>query len=163
MSPRAAWRLESLGFSKVFDYMAGKMDWMAFGLPVEGEGKITLVAERLVREWPVCQLAETTSDAKQRAQATGASFCPVLNDGGIVLGVVEKEDWEVPESMPVEDIMDSGPTTLRPSYSVDDATQLLKSYKQEAILVTSSDGKLMGVFKRGESGKDPLPKSEIWA
>ncbi len=33
MSPRAAWRLESLGF----DYVAGKADWMASGLPVEGK------------------------------------------------------------------------------------------------------------------------------
>ena len=33
MSPRAAWRLESLGFRNVHDYPAGKSDWMAAGLP----------------------------------------------------------------------------------------------------------------------------------
>ena len=32
MSPRAAWRLESLGFSHVYDYVAGKIDWLAAGL-----------------------------------------------------------------------------------------------------------------------------------
>ncbi len=37
MSPRAAWRLESLGFTKVFDYVAGKADWSASGLPMEGK------------------------------------------------------------------------------------------------------------------------------
>ena len=36
MSPRAAWRLESLGFGDVYDYVAGKVDWMAAGLPIEG-------------------------------------------------------------------------------------------------------------------------------
>ena len=38
MSPRAAWRLERLGFTEVYDYAAGKVDWMAAGLPTEGNG-----------------------------------------------------------------------------------------------------------------------------
>src|SRR5712691_518454 len=33
MSPRAAWRLERLGFTPVYDYALGKVDWMAAGLP----------------------------------------------------------------------------------------------------------------------------------
>ena len=37
MSPRAACRLETLGFEHVFDYVPGKMDWLARNLPVEGE------------------------------------------------------------------------------------------------------------------------------
>jgi len=148
MSPRAAWRLESLGFSNVFDYMAGKLDWIAFGLPVEGEESGRVVAERLLREWPFCQLAETTSTVKQRAQAAGARFCPVLNDEGVVLGVVEEGDWEAPERTPVEDVMDPAPTTLRPGYSIADAIERLDRYKKDAILVTSSDGKFLGVFRR---------------
>ncbi len=36
MSPRAAWRLESLGFTRVYDYVAGKVDWFAAGFPREG-------------------------------------------------------------------------------------------------------------------------------
>src|SRR5215210_8575501 len=39
MSPRAACRLETLGFdpSFVFDYVEGKADWLANGLPREGD------------------------------------------------------------------------------------------------------------------------------
>ena len=36
MSPRAAWRLETLGFAQVFDYADGKLDWMTAGLATEG-------------------------------------------------------------------------------------------------------------------------------
>src|SRR5439155_1444970 len=36
MSPRAAWRLETLGFMAVYEYAAGKADWGAYGLPLEG-------------------------------------------------------------------------------------------------------------------------------
>jgi hypothetical protein len=36
MSPRAACRLELLGFTRVYDYVAGEADWLAHGLPTEG-------------------------------------------------------------------------------------------------------------------------------
>lgn len=36
MSPRAAARLEGIGFEQVYDYTAGKVDWGSFGLPLEG-------------------------------------------------------------------------------------------------------------------------------
>lgn len=34
-SPKAAKRLEELGYQDVFDYAAGKMDWKEGGLPVD--------------------------------------------------------------------------------------------------------------------------------
>jgi rhodanese-related sulfurtransferase len=36
MSPRAAWRLEGLGFSEVHHYASGKAGWFAARLPMEG-------------------------------------------------------------------------------------------------------------------------------
>jgi hypothetical protein len=35
MSSRAACRLEQLGFTEVYDYHAGKADWLAHGLETE--------------------------------------------------------------------------------------------------------------------------------
>jgi rhodanese-related sulfurtransferase len=37
MSPRAAWRLETLGFERVYHYVGGKADWLAHALPREGQ------------------------------------------------------------------------------------------------------------------------------
>jgi len=37
-SPRAARRLEALGYENVFDYEEGKQDWIAAGLPTESGG-----------------------------------------------------------------------------------------------------------------------------
>jgi rhodanese-related sulfurtransferase len=34
-SPQAAQRMEQLGYERVYDYEAGKMDWKEAGLPVE--------------------------------------------------------------------------------------------------------------------------------
>jgi CBS domain-containing protein len=136
--------------------MAGKLDWMAFGLPLEREEKTPFVVERLFLGWPVCRLTDMTADTKQRVRASGAAFCPILNEAGVVLGVVQKSDLEIERLVSVDEIMDPAPTTLRPNYSVDDATELLERNKQEAALVTSSDGKLLGVFKPGEAGGDRL-------
>jgi hypothetical protein len=36
MSPRAASRLETLGYGPVYDYVGGKADWGSAGLPLEG-------------------------------------------------------------------------------------------------------------------------------
>ena len=40
MSPRAAWRLEAAGFSPVYDYAAGKTDWLAADLPFDGTAEL---------------------------------------------------------------------------------------------------------------------------
>ncbi len=49
MSPRAACRLEQLGFPEVYDYTAGKADWLAHGLETEGEQAGVLRARHAVR------------------------------------------------------------------------------------------------------------------
>lgn len=36
-SPKAAKRMEELGYEQVYDYEAGKMDWKEAGLPIERE------------------------------------------------------------------------------------------------------------------------------
>jgi rhodanese-related sulfurtransferase len=35
-SPRAAERMDRIGYRQVYDYEAGKMDWKEAGLPIEG-------------------------------------------------------------------------------------------------------------------------------
>ena len=39
MSPRAAWRLEEIGFEHVHDFVGGKTEWIERGLPTEGTRK----------------------------------------------------------------------------------------------------------------------------
>ena len=86
MSPRAAWRLESIGFEQVFDYVAGKADWGSFGLPLEGSrGSATRVGAYLRRDVPTCRLEERLAAVRVRVRA-GWDSCCVVNDERIVLG-----------------------------------------------------------------------------
>ena len=47
MSPRAACRLEQLGFAQVYDDVAGKADWLAHGLETHGQQAGILLVGRL--------------------------------------------------------------------------------------------------------------------
>jgi hypothetical protein len=63
MSPRAASRLETLGFRHVYDYAAGKADWFSAGLPMEGEVANAVFIGRLVRaDVPNCRLEDRVAD-----------------------------------------------------------------------------------------------------
>jgi hypothetical protein len=59
MSPRAAWRLEGLGFEEVYDYTAGKADWFASGLPKEGTlASVPTIGGAARQDVPTCAPAE---------------------------------------------------------------------------------------------------------
>src|SRR6266508_940464 len=68
MSPRAAARLESLGFEHVYDYVAGKADWGSAGLPLEGRnGSETRAGAHLQTEVPTCRREDAAAEAEQSA------------------------------------------------------------------------------------------------
>jgi CBS domain-containing protein len=123
------------------------MDWVAFGLPVEkGQNGPVMVIEQIERQVPICQLNESVGEAKRRAKKLGFQICVVVNEQGIVLGVIEKNAWEKSSDIAIETVMDPGPTTLRPSYLLEDAKKAVAKSGRDAI-VTSSDGRLMGIFR----------------
>ena len=147
-----------MGFAEVFDYVPGKMDWVAFGLPVEkGQNGPSMLIEQIERQVPTCQLNESVGEAKRRAEKLGFQLCVVVNEEGIVLGLVEKDAWKKDSAMAVETIMDPGATTLRPSYLVEDALELLIKRSRDDIVVTSSDGRLIGIFMH----REPERKKQI--
>ena len=86
MSPRAAWRLQALGFEQVYDYEGGKMDWMAFWLPWEGSTRAEpRLGDLLHRDVPRCSPSDRLADVSALMTA-GWSLCAVVNEEGILLG-----------------------------------------------------------------------------
>src|SRR5919204_2022170 len=87
MNARAAWRLERLGFERVYRYAPGKTDWLAAGFPTEGPGAQTLRAGAVARrDIPTCKPDDQVGDAAATAQAAGTDVCIVVNDEGVALG-----------------------------------------------------------------------------
>jgi CBS domain-containing protein len=135
-----------LGFTKVFDYMAGKLDWAAYGLPMEKKDGAIYVGDHLQRQVPICALRDSIATVKERLAQSKMDLCAVVNQHGVVLGACEAESLGADASRPVEEVMQNAPKTLRPSYPIEAAAKLLQKSGKTAILVTSSDGKLMGLF-----------------
>src|SRR5712691_1323775 len=107
MSPRAAWRLERLGFDPVYDYTAGKVDWMAAGLATVRTDTTQRRAIDATDPDPLtCDPETLVGDLP-----AGRSVI-VVNDHRIVLGRVPADRGTHPDRA-AEEIMEPGPTTVR--------------------------------------------------
>lgn len=154
MSPRAAARLESLGFSQLYDYSAGKVDWAAMGLPTEGNVAERLRAGDIARQdAPTCRLMERLGDVRERVEASGWNVCLVVDDAGVVLGRLRDAAFEKDPDATVENIMEEGPTTIRPNTELEDITRRMQAKKVGSILVTRSDGRLIGIMYREDAAR----------
>ncbi len=152
MSPRAAWRLESLGFTKVFDYVAGKADWLASGLSMEGELADYPRAGTVARtDVPTCRLTDRLGDVRDRTLDADQNVCVVVNDDRIVLGRLRGDALGGDPEATVESVMESGPTTTRPDDPLEAITERLQSARVASILVTTSDGRLVGILYRRDA------------
>jgi hypothetical protein len=148
MSPRAAWRLETLGFSDVSDYVAGKSDWLGAGLPVEGTAASAVrVADLADGEVPRCALGETVGQVRDRLRR-GAP-CVVVAGEDVVLGLVREKDLDADDDWQVERVMVEGPSTVRPYVPAGELAGRLAESGFRSYLVTTAGGQLVGLL-RGE-------------
>ena len=151
MSPRAAWRLEALGFKPVYDYVAGKADWLAHGLPREGTNAAVLYAGDLLdTDPPTCRLGDSLSALRTTLETARSGFLLVVNEERVVLGRVRRsvvvEDGEADAT--AESLMEPGPSTVRPSTPAHELAEHLAQRGLRAAVVTDPGGRLLGVFAR---------------
>ena len=148
MSPRAAWRLEALGFTNVYDYLAGKADWRAAGLP--GEGALAdqpTAADLADASAPTCRLDEQLADVRARVRSSGWETCIVVNEERVVLGRFGQRALARRDHIPVEEAMAEGPSTVRPNLTLAPLLERLRERKLDTALVTTSDGRLIGMIR----------------
>lgn len=146
MSPRAACRLEQLGFEQVFDYVPGKADWLAAGLPTEGpQAAVPRAGDMADAKVPTCALDERIGDVRERLQED-AELCVVLDCGRIVVGLMTRGDLAAPPDTRVAEVMLEGPTTFRPNLAAEELAAYLRKKNVPMTLITNSDGELVGLF-----------------
>jgi CBS domain-containing protein len=152
MHARAAWRLERLGFERVFRYAPGKADWLAAGLPTEGPGAQTLRAGTVARrDVPTCKPGDRVADAAATARTAGASVCMVVNEERVVLGRLRDEALAGDQAATVEEVMEEGPTTTRADDDLEALTARMRKRSVASIVVTDPDGRLIGVLYREDA------------
>ena len=119
--------------------MDGKVDWMAYGLPVEGEDG-PFIGDQ-VSPVPTCEPTQTVGDARRVLEASGAGVVVVVAGDGLAVGEIEAGTIEgVADGEQLVDVMDPVPSTYRPSVTVD----ALAEEGDGRHLVSTPDGRLLG-------------------
>jgi hypothetical protein len=138
MSPRAACRLETLGFARVYDYVLGKADWLAHGLPTEGEQADLPRAKDLLRDDVVtARLDEPVGAVRERVARSPNRFAFVLAQDGTLLGRLRKAALEGDADVAVQDVMEAGPSTVRADTRLEKLVERMRRHDLRAMVVTT--------------------------
>jgi Mg/Co/Ni transporter MgtE len=136
----------------VIDYRPGKVAWYEENQPREGKAAIdeTWIGDVADSDVPTCGLTERIGDI--RGRAAGWDTCVVVNPERVVLGLLRKKEIEGDPNATAEQVMRPGPKTFRPNVTLE---ELLKSMRDHDIqtnsLVTTGDGRLLGVISRADA------------
>jgi CBS domain-containing protein len=150
MSPRAACRLATLGFAEVYDYVPGKADWLARGLPVEGEAAQLPTAGKLARDDVVtCRVADHVAEVRDEVERSPYGFALVVSDGGVLLGRLHASAMrDADDAATAEELMEPGLSTVRPDLAAAELAERLAQRDLTSAVVSTPEGRLIGVVRR---------------
>src|SRR5579864_1009170 len=152
MAPRAAARLETLGFSNVYEYKPGKLDWMAAGLPVEGENsRHPRAADVARKDVPTCALDERVGEVARRARDSGWDAAVVVDGRRTVLGLLRAAELAKDPDLPAGEAMRPGPSTFRPYVPIKEMADYMVEHDLVSSPVTTSYGELIGLLLRSDA------------
>ena len=136
-----------MGFGDVSDYVDGKLDWMAAGLPTEGTNAQRPRAGVLARsDSPTCRLDETLGPVQERVRAAGWKACVVVNGERVVLGLLRENELGGNPNQRIEQAMRPGPSTFRPFVLVEELAHYMAEHDLPNAPITTSDGRLVGLI-----------------
>ena len=151
MSPRAACRLAALGFEEVYDYVPGKADWLARGLPREGAKAGERRAGDLARNDAVTRaLDERIADIRAGVEGSPYGFAFVTSPGGTLLGRLGRAALEAAPDATAEELMEPGPATVRADTALAELRDRLDRRDLRTAAVTTPEGVLIGVVRRDD-------------
>jgi len=117
----------------------GKADWMAYGLPVEGDDGPFLGSS--VTDVPTCDVGLTVADARAALDTAQADVAVVTAGGGLAVGEVDADALEGhADDVGLLDVLRPVPESVRPSVTV----ASVSGGGGGERLVTTSDGRLLG-------------------
>jgi CBS domain-containing protein len=139
------------GFTDVYEYVPGKVDWLAHNLETEGERADAPTVGRVMRDDVVrCASTDRASAVLELIKGSPYPFALVTTDGGVVLGRVPTSSVKPSSEEPVWDVAEPGPKTFRPHHSVENVTRHLAERNLRWAIVTTPEGRLLGVASRAD-------------
>jgi len=141
----------------VYDYTAGKQDWSAFGLPVEGKAAEQPRAVDVMRsDVPTCHLDERLADVRPMVEKAAWNVCVVVNEERIVLGLLRAKQLSSGDEKTAEEAMRPGPSTFRPNVPIEQMAEHMIEHDLESAPITTPEGRLLGLLRRQDAAKVAL-------
>ena len=132
--------------------MLGKADWLAHGLPAEGEQASVPRAKDLLRQdVATARLDERVSAIRQRVARSSYGFALVLAGDGALLGRLRKAVLEGNPDAAAQAVMEPGPATVRPDRQLADLLEPMRTHNLQAMVVTTPEGRLLGMLRRDDA------------
>jgi hypothetical protein len=132
----------------------GKVDWLARGLPTEGERAHETRVGDLARDDAVtCGLADSAAGLAQRIDDSPYGFALVLADDGTLLGRLRRSAIEDGAEATAEELMTPGPSTVRADTAVEALRDKLDSKDLKTAIVSTPEGHVIGVVLRRALGE----------
>ena len=111
---------------------------------------VPTIGDIALQDVPTCAPAEKIGAVRERVRKVGWDRCVVVSKERVVLGLLrEKELASDPEAF-AEEAMRNGPATLRPNEPVGKIARWMRERRASSVLVTSSDGRLVGLLYRND-------------
>jgi predicted transcriptional regulator len=135
----------------VYDYVAGKADWLAHGLPTEGEQAHVPRAKDLLRDDVVtARPEEPIGEVAARVAHSPYGFALVVALDATLLGRLRKQALDGDPAARAEQVMEAGPSTIRADRPLAELAERLRSRELRTAVVTAPDGRLVGVVRRAD-------------
>ena len=103
------------------------------------------------RDVPTCGLGERVGEVREHMRAAGWDECLVVNGERVVLGRLRGTALEADGDTPVEEVMEAGPTTVRPDERLASLVERMRDKGVGSVVVTTSDGRIVGLLKRADA------------
>lgn len=102
------------------------------------------------RNVPTCFLNERVSVVSRRVETAGGDMAVVVDGNGVVLGRLRQKSFAQHPEVIVEDVMEDGPTTIRPDTKLADIIPRMQAKNVNHIIVTTANGRLTGILSRAD-------------
>ena len=96
---------------------------------------------------PTCALDDRLGDVAAKVREAGWDTCVVVNSGRIVLGRLFATELKGDPDATAGEAMRPGSSTYRPNVSVEELLPKLSERNWRTALVTTPDGKLLGLVR----------------
>ena len=135
----------------MYDYAAGKLDWLAAGLATEGTNAGKARAGSLARkDVPTCTVDERLAAVRERVRNLGWDAAVVVNEQRVVFGLLRATELGLDGDPPIAQAMRPAPSTFRPYVLAEEMARVMVDRRLESSPVTTSDGRLVGLLLQAD-------------